>query len=321
MKPKNNLLHSLLISSVLSLMLCGSDIPKDRGTPIVFTSITPHAFFVRQIAEDRVLVRAFIGPGGDPHNFAPTPSMIADLSEANLYFRTGVEFENGLLSKIRETTVGTRIVDLRNNINLLPLSADQHSHNHHHHTEEHSHSRDTMDPHIWLSPIRAQIQARTILDALVEIDSAGAPEFRNNYENLVAELGRLDSEIREALRNLQSRELFVYHPSFGYFADDYNLHQIAVETGGKEPSARALARLMERARKLGARVIFVQPQYSPKAAQTLATQLDAVVVPLNPLPEKYFEEMRSLTDSIQYHLVSPGSDGKRSSEISREPPQ
>ncbi len=307
------------------LMLCGSDRPEAPEKPIVFTSIIPHAFFVQQIAGNRVSVRALIEPGGDPHNFAPTPAMVADLSDAKLYFRTGVEFEYGLLSRIRKTARNTRIVDLRDGIELLPISSHGHSHghshehhHHHHHSEEQDHSRDAMDPHIWLSPKLAKIQAKTILDALVLIDTAGAADYQANYEKFVERLDQLDSDIRESLEILQTRNLFVYHPSFGYFADDYGLRQIAVETGGKEPSARALARLIEEARSLKAQVIFVQPQYSPKAAQTLATQLEAAVVPLNPLPEEYFKEMRSMTDSIQHHLQAPDSDEKHNPEISTE---
>lgn len=83
-------------------MLCGSDRPEGPRKPIVFTSIIPHAFFVQQVAGNRVSVRALIKPGGDPHNFTPTAAKVADLSEAKLYFRTGVEFEYGLLSRIRK---------------------------------------------------------------------------------------------------------------------------------------------------------------------------------------------------------------------------
>jgi zinc transport system substrate-binding protein len=30
---------------------------------------------------------------------------------------------------------------------------------------------------------------------------------------------------------LQGREFYVFHPAFGYFAQDYGLKQVAVETG------------------------------------------------------------------------------------------
>jgi zinc transport system substrate-binding protein len=70
----------------------------------------------------------------------------------------------------------------------------------------------------------------------------------------------------------------VFHPAWGYFADAYGLKQVPVEIEGKEPKARDLDEFIKRARELKLKVIFVEPQYSPKTAQTIADAVGARLV-------------------------------------------
>jgi zinc transport system substrate-binding protein len=83
----------------------------------------------------------------------------------------------------------------------------------------------------------------------------------------------------------------VYHPAFGYFADAYGLKQVPVEVEGKEPSARQLAAFIERAKAAGAKVIFVQPQFSTKSAEAVARSIGGAVVPMDPLATDYLANL------------------------------
>ncbi|HOO46050.1 MAG TPA: zinc ABC transporter substrate-binding protein, partial [Deltaproteobacteria bacterium] len=89
------------------------------------------------------------------------------------------------------------------------------------------------------------------------------------------------------------------HPAFGYFAQSYGLEQLAVEVEGKEPSARQLSDLIARARAEKVRIIFVQPQFSKKNAQTIAQAIGGAVVPINPLPEDYLRELEGMAEKIR----------------------
>ena len=97
---------------------------------------------------------------------------------------------------------------------------------------------------------------------------------------------------------LQGKTLLVFHPSYGYFADAYGLKQIAVEMGGKEPGARQLARLIDRAKEDGVRMIFVQPQFSKGSARTIAEAIGGAVVPLDPLARDYLENLERMARDI-----------------------
>ncbi|MBD3243390.1 MAG: ABC transporter substrate-binding protein, partial [Chitinivibrionales bacterium] len=183
---------------------------------------------------------------------------------------------------------------------------DDHGHDSHHeddanHDGHHHHTG--KDPHIWLSPVLMKQQAETMADALALTDPDGAAVYKRNLETVLAELDSLDSHLDSVLAPYRGTELFVFHPAFGYFADQYGLHQKAVEIGGKEPSARGLARLIEEAREHKPRVIFVQPQFSQRSAQAVAEQVGCAVVPINPLPQDYFGEMRAMGAAVRDGLA------------------
>jgi zinc transport system substrate-binding protein len=178
-----------------------------------------------------------------------------------------------------------RIVDLRAGIELRD-----------------AHAQHGKDPHIWLSPPLVKQMAVTIRDALIEIDPAGKQVYDENLLLFHRKLDSLDAYVRTTLEPVKGTGLFVFHPAFGYLADEYGLIQKPIETGGKEPSARDLARLIEEAREHKPKVIFVQPQYAVKSAEALARQIGCAVVPINPLPEDYFREMREMCTKIREGL-------------------
>lgn len=141
--------------------------------------------------------------------------------------------------------------------------------------------------------------AATIRDTLIELDPDGAEGYRERYEAYRDELEALDAEIEEALEGIEARRFMVYHPSWGYFADRYGLEQMPIELGGREPGAASLARVIDRAREEGVRVIFVQPQFSERNARTVAGEIDGEVVPIDPLAENYEENLRAVAAAFR----------------------
>ncbi len=287
---KSNLPNIAVLLGVFFLASCSKpETPKER---VIFTSIVTQRDFVRHIAGDRFEVYALVGSGQSPHSYAPTPDQMVQLSEASLYYRTGLEVEDGVLAKIEKSMPGIKIVDLRQGIELREPSE------HHHHNHKHV----GKDPHIWLSPQIVKQMALTIKDALVEIDPEGRKVYEENWLLFNGKLDSLDTDLQAILEPVKGTELFVFHPAFGYFSDAYGLIQKPVETGGKEPSARDLARLIDEAREHKPKVIFVQPQFAVKSAEVLANQIGCVVVPINPLPEDYLKEMREMGEIVQKGL-------------------
>ncbi len=261
----------------------------------VSVSIQPQAFFVERIGGDRVKVDVMVQPGQSPHTYAPTPKQMVRLAGAKAYFRVGVPFENGFITKLKSTVPGIAIIDTSRGIALENMPV-------HDTGEEEEHHDGELDTHTWLDPMLVKKQAAIIRDSLSELDPAGRSSFENNFNRFAGELDDLHSRLAQALAPVKGKSFFVFHPAFGYFARAYGLNQVAVETGGKQPSARHLAQLIEKARKQEVKVLFVQPQFSTKSAETIARAIDGAVVPLDPLARDYIANMETIATAMEKAL-------------------
>ena len=262
----------------------------------VFVSILPQKFFVERIGGDRVSVEVMVQPGRSPATYEPTPNQAAALGAADVFFTIGVSFENAFIPRIAGTLKSLDIVDTSSGIDKRHIAFHVHEDG-----EEHGHAGDEgpLDPHVWLSPILVKHQAGIIMEKLSELDPDGAGVYRKGYEDFVAELDAVDAGIRESLAPYSGSVLFVFHPAFGYFADEYGLRQVAVEIGGREPSASELEEVIELAKDEGTRIIFAQPEFSRRTVDALADAVGASVVILNPLNPDYLNGIRELAAEVR----------------------
>ncbi|NLC70983.1 MAG: zinc ABC transporter solute-binding protein [Desulfuromonadaceae bacterium] len=272
----------------------------------VFVSVLPQKQFVERIGGERVQVSVMVPPGRSPATYEPTPRQMAGLSRARLYFSIGVPFERIWMKRVAANNPQMKVIDSQCGIELMPMN----SYHHHHEGEIHSpsaggHETGPPDPHIWTSPALVKIMADNIVQALCEASPENIGEFQINYQKFVTDLDLLEKEIRVKLAPLSNRRFLVFHPSWGYFARDFGLEQIAIESGGKEPGAKTLAALIERAKQEEIRVIFVQEQFSRTAAATVAAAIGGRVVAIDPLAEDYFANLRRVAEVLAAAMRQP----------------
>ena len=256
----------------------------------VHVSILPQKYFVEKIGKTHVKVHVLVKPGKSPATYSPSPDQIKRLMSSDIYFRIGVPFENGILHKIKSIS-GTMIVDTRKNIVLRQMEG-------HHHDNKGQNKSIGKDPHIWMNPLMVKTQAHTIFRTLSNIDPDNRDEYKKNYELFVKDLDELDRRLQNILKDLKGENLFVFHPSFGYFTDAYGLKQVAVETMGKTPKGKALSNIIKLAKKQKARVIFAQPQFDRNTAGKIASAINGVVVFIDPLAYDYLANMENIAQSI-----------------------
>jgi zinc transport system substrate-binding protein len=255
----------------------------------VFVSILPQAYCVERVAGEHAAVSVLVGPGQSPHAFEPTPKQVMALSQADLFFQIGLPFEDRLLGKIGGILKKDNVVDTRQGIALRP--AEDH--------DEHAGGHAGPDPHIWLAPLLIKQQAFTICRALQQRDAANSAAYVQNAERFARELDTLHAELAGRLASFTGREIFVFHPALGYFADAYKLQQVAIEMAGKEPGSKSFAALVMRARAAGVKTIFAERQFSPKSAQAVAAQIGAEVVMIDPLARDCFQSLRDIAGKIE----------------------
>ncbi len=270
--------------------------PSADGRLSVFVSIPPQAYFVERIAGERVRIEVLVPPGQSPATYEPTPTQMAALAGADALLRIGVPFENGLMARIGESMPGLNVVDTRTGVPLRSFG-------------EHG----AEDPHIWLAPRLVEIQAGTIADELARLDPAHADEYEANRAAFVRELDALHEELAAVLP--EGATITVFHPSWGYFCDEFGLRQVAIEVGGKEPAPRRLQQMIEEARARQVSTVFVEPQFSSASAQAIAREIGAQVVSLDPLARDWADNLRDVAHKIADAAKSPPAAQRHSDAV------
>ena len=272
---------------------------------LVAVSIAPQAYFLKQIAGDRVDALVMVPPGADAHTYEPKPRQLAELGKASLYFGIGMDFENAWLPRFKAANPNMVVVRTDAGIEKMPMVAhedeDDHDHGKHadgkkgaeHHEEGHHHEAGEPDPHVWLSPSLAKVLAASMRDALAKADPQGAPDY--------ASCDTLAAGIQQRFADLPPGEhkFMVFHPSWGYFARDFGLTQEPIEALGREPGPKALAALVREAKKDGVKVVFVQPQMSTRQAQAIAQAIGGEVAALDPLAEDWAANLENAAKALR----------------------
>lgn len=324
-------LKLLVCACIGSLCSCAQPAQPEEET--LYVSILPLKSIVGGIVGDDFDVRVLVPAGASPETFEPTPRQFVDLNRARLIFNVGlIDFETTLLGKIEARD---KVVDLSRGIDLIAGSCS-HAHGKVARADEphaaamseeqqtagshaaampgerqlagrhaatpapqahgHSHAHG-IDPHIWTSPRALQHMAANAYEAIHALwpDSV---KYTENHARLQEQLAALDARTAGKIAASGVRYFIIYHPALTYYARDYGLQQVAIEDDGKEPSARALARLIEQARRDGVRRIFYQSQFPASAVEVIARDIEAQSVAIDPLKEDVIANIDSLTDLI-----------------------
>lgn len=264
-------------------------------------SLLPQAGVLERVGGDRVTVMVLVDHGQEPHGFRPSAKKVTDLAKVAIWFTSGMPFEEGLVSALKGRTGGPRMVSL--GVRALGAeglqahcegsadAGDDHG--------GHEHGADGgWDPHVWTAPLLVGKQAFLVAKALAELDPGHAAEYAARAEAFNGEARKLDAALRTKLAPRKGRAFYVFHPGFGYFAQAYGLEQVAIETAGREPSAKHLTGLVERARRDGAKLVLVQPQHLSRGAERVAEAIGAQVVELDPLAKDVFGTLNTLADLL-----------------------
>jgi zinc transport system substrate-binding protein len=291
------------LQAALALVLILWAAPALAGPLPVMVSVAPQKYVLEKLAGPLVEVSVMVTPGADAHTFEPKPSQMAQAAKARLYFAQGVEFEHAWLPKLSKTNPGMTVVNTLEGIELMPMEEHDDDHGHDKHAKG-KHAKDKheeleMDPHTWTAPSLMKRQAETMAHALGKADPENAQAYNSNLKAFSDELTVLDSQIRDLLNGVPAgAEFIVFHPAWAYFAREYGLKEVAIESGGKEPSPRKLKELIKHAKETKAKAIFVQPQFSRKTAQTLADAIGAKLVPADDLAPDWNANMLAVAKAL-----------------------
>ena len=280
-------------------------IPAFAANLTVAVSLQPYSNVVKEIGGSEVQVVTMLPPGADPHTFEPKPASLREFAKATVYFSDGSGMDAAWLPRFKGVNKNINIVSISKGITWM----DEDEHHHHegeehcdkrHHDEHDDDDHEEMDPHLWTSPLQMMQVAENVCEALMVLDAVNKDLYRKRANALIFRLKKLDVELRQTINKLpaNAKTFIVFHPAYGYFARDYGMKQLTVEVAGKEPKPRDLMNLAKTGKANNVHIVFVQPQFSKRAAATIAKELDAKILDTDPLSYDYEGNIRALIKSI-----------------------
>lgn len=278
----------MLTPAGLSVAGCGGEASSaSDGRTQVVAGFYPLAFAAAEIGGDRVEVTNLTPPGAEPHDVELSVKGVERVRDADLVLHLGQGFQPSLEDAVEDDGAA---LDLLEGLELREGEEDE---------------EDTLDPHVWLDPVRfAQVVER------IGAELGGEAPARQ----LASQLRALDGEYRVGLEDCERGELVTAHHAFGYLGERYGLEVIPI-TGispESEPSPQDLARVSELVSDRGVTTVFVEPLLSPEIGETVAREAGAETAVLNPLEglteeelergESYFTVMRSNLETLKAGL-------------------
>ena len=244
----------------------------------VAASSTDLRDLVAAVGGDRVRVESLTDPRHDPHTREIVPRQLALLQSAAVLVRVGLDHEPWLPRALAAARASPRDVDLSRAVVVLDadtprLSADARPHLHAY-----------GNPHYWLDPDNARPMTARILEALAAERPDARADFEANRRRFVAGLDAGLARWRARLAPFAGARLVVVHDTWPYFARRFGLAIAGAleEQPGVPPSPAHLARLVERMRGAGVRMVVTEPGAAPAMVRRLADATGARVVTLAP---------------------------------------
>jgi manganese/iron transport system substrate-binding protein len=223
-------------------------------------TISTLASFVRAVGGDAVVVSTLVPVGSGPEDYQPSPSDIVGLRDADVLIENGANLETWLDRTIENAgNPHLRVVVLSDG---LP--------------------KKSGNPHLWMDPEYARAYVRKIRDALSAADPARRASYARNAAAYDRTLTALERDVKKRIATIppERRTMIVFHNAWQYYNDRFGLRTLGVleSSPGREPNPRQIADLVASARREHVRVIFSEPEYSPKLMTALAESAGISVV-------------------------------------------
>lgn len=225
------------------------------------------------------------------HDYQLTPEDLKKMSEADILIINGAGMES-FTDKIISQLPDLKIIDASSGISLIKSESGEYN------------------PHVWVSITNAILQVKNIGEQLARLDPGHADQYKANTENYTAKLEELRVKMHQVIDNSSNREIITFHEAFPYFAREFNLDITAVieREPGSEPSAAELAETIKTINETGAKVIFAEPQYPARSAETIARETGVKLYILDPAatgelePDAYMKIMEKNMITLQEAL-------------------
>jgi zinc transport system substrate-binding protein len=278
----------LILILLTGLFSCNS--PKETAIEkAISVSVLPQKYFAEAIAGSTIKVNVMIPPGASHSSYEPTARQMNLLTNSQAYLKIGhLDFELAWMPRFVGINTEMKIFDLSEGIDLITGKSHQY------HESENLHSNEDtegVDPHIWMSPANVKKIAFNILNSLTSVYPADSSVFLTNYNAFIIQVDSVLALFNAQAEMLKGKSFIIYHPALAYLARDYGMEQIVLEFEGKEPPPAHIKSIIDLAKEKNIKYIFVQKQFSIDNSRSLANEINAEIIPINPVDEDWKGQM------------------------------
>jgi zinc/manganese transport system substrate-binding protein len=299
----------LIASALLALCLA----PRSAHAELEVIATTPDlASLAAAVGGQRVHVQALALPTQDPHWVDARPSLVLQVSRADLLLSIGAELEVGWLPTLLVGSRNGRVqrgspgfLEVADLVDLLerPTGKVDRSQGDIH---------PSGNPHFLFDPRRAERVAVGIGKRLAELDPEGRASYLENTTKLVQALRQARQRWEERLRDVRGREVLTFHRSLSYLADWLGL--VVVDylepKPGVPPNPRHVAQLIARCKEHPVSALLQERWYPSSTSELFATQTQVPLVLLPgasdfPAGQSYVSFLDGVVEQLAAALTKP----------------
>jgi zinc transport system substrate-binding protein len=278
----------------------------------VMASIFPVADMARQVGGDDVDITSIVPAGASPHTFEMKPSLVKTFASARVFLMIGAGLEFWADRLVQSSGRKLKPIVLSDGMSLIQstdIHQDESTHKKPHESSksrhaEHSHEHGSGNPHVWLDPHLAKVMVIRIQEAFAAADPEHAAGYERRTKDYLEQLDTLDREIANTVTPFTIRQVVSFHSSWDYFIARYGLSLSGTieKSPGRNPTPRELADIISTIRSFHIRAVFAEPQFSPKAADVIASEAGVKVLILDPLGGETIVGRNTYIGLMRYNL-------------------
>lgn len=281
---------SIILATAALIVACGERSGEQK--PAVSVTIAPLGWVVTGLVDTMATLNVVVPAGASPESYEPTARQSEQLARSAVVFSIGlIDFERQIENRLKEVASTADYVRLADS---LTLRAGECSHDGGH--EGHDHG--AADPHVWLSPKMMHRMTSLMAEKLIEHGVDSRQNIERRRDSLLHIIELIDSTITKNLSNQTGVTFAIVHPSLGYYATDYGLEQLSIESDGKEPSGQRIKALIDTIRTQKVGVILYSQQDPATAARVIAAETGITTEQFDPMGEKWDDNIMKISKKI-----------------------
>lgn len=255
----------------------------------VYTSFYAMYDFAREIGGDMADIYIMCPAGSEPHDFEPTASDMAALTESDLFIYNGMGMEHWTES-VTEALSGSDVIIVEASANIPNVS-------------------ENYDPHVWLDPENALAEMEAIADGFIEADPENKDYYSSRLDDCRSRIEQLDNDYKTAAAGFSSHNIVTSHDAYFNLCNAYGLIQFAVNgvDNSEDPTPTRMAEIIEFIKANDIKYVFNEPLSTSKILQSIADETGCELLTLDPFEgntedKSYFDVMYSNLESLKTAL-------------------